>query len=364
MRIHLPRVFVLLSICTSLAAPAHADNRAAPAHADNRADNRASGRQDSFKPGRRDPVRFALIGDVPYRDTDILKLDEVIREINAAPVDFTVHTGDIKSGSSSCADELLQARFDQLQQLKRALVYTPGDNEWTDCHRPAAGGFEPLARLAKLRALFFPKSNWTTGQQKAPVRSQASDPAHAEFVENVLFERGDVVFATLHVVGSNNGHALWAGVGETAALPRQDRIDEVARRTAAVLAWIDATFDLAEQRGAAGVFLAMQADPSLELPEGDPLRTGFEEILSKISARTLALARPVLLGHGDSHLFRVDQLLSGPTLADGVRRLEDFTRVENFGDAEVHWVEVTVDARTPEVFRVQPHIVAANRFAR
>jgi hypothetical protein len=342
----LPRVSALLLLSSLLAAPALADDR-----------------HPSGKPGR-EPVRFALIGDVPYRDPDILKLDEVIREINAAQIDFTVHTGDIKSGSSSCADELLKARFDQLQQLKRPLVYTPGDNEWTDCHRPAAGGFEPLPRLAKVRALFFPKPSWTTGKQKAQVRSQSSDPAYAEYVENVLFERGDVVFATLHVVGSNNDLALWAGVGETAAAPRQDRIDEVARRTKAVLAWIDTAFDLAEQRGASGVFLAMQADPAIEAPKGDPLRNGFEEILAKISARTISFARPVLLGHGDSHLFRVDQLLTGPTLADGERRLEDFTRVENYGDTEVHWVEVQVDARTPEVFRVLPHIVAQNRFAR
>jgi hypothetical protein len=315
-------------------------------------------------PGRngRDPVRFSLIGDVPYRDTDILKFDEVIREINAAGVDFTIHTGDIKSGSSTCADELLQTRFDQLQQLKRPLVFTPGDNEWTDCHRPAAGAFQPLERLAKLRALFFPKPGWTTGKQQLTVRTQASDAAYAEFVENVLFERGDVVFATLHVVGSNNGHALWAGVGETAAAPRQDRIDEVARRTQAALAWLDTAFDLAEQRGASGVFLAMQADPSLELPKGAALRVGFEEILAKITTRVARFARPVLLGHGDSHLFRVDKLLTAPTAADGERRLEDFTRVENFGDLDVHWVEIQVDARTPEVFRVIPHTVEANKF--
>ena len=311
----------------------------------------------------REPLRFSLIGDVPYRDTDILKLDEVIREINASGADFTVHTGDIKSGSSTCADELLQARFDQLQQLKRPLVFTPGDNEWTDCHRPAAGAFQPLERLAKLRTLFFPKPGWTSGKLRLPVRTQSSDPAHAEFVENVLFERGDVIFATLHVVGSNNGHALWAGVGETAAAPRQDRIDEVARRTQAALAWIDNAFDLAEQRGASGVFLAMQADPSLELPKGDALRVGFEEILAKIATRAARFARPVLLGHGDSHLFRVDKLLRAPTVADGEQRLEDFMRVENFGDFDVHWVEVQVDARTPEVFRVIPHTVEANRFS-
>jgi hypothetical protein len=319
----------------------------------------------SFKPHANDAVaRIALIGDVPYRDPDILKLDEVIREINAAPVDITIHTGDIKSGSSLCADELLQARFDQLRTLKRPLVYTPGDNEWTDCHRPAAGAFNPLERLAKLRALFFPQPQLSLGKQPMRVRSQAADAAHAEFVENVRFVRADVVFATLHVVGSNNGLALWAGIGETAAAPLQERLDEVARRTAATLAWIDASFDEAEQRGSAGVLFAMQADPNLELVKGDPARQGFEEILAKLSERSVRFARPVLVAHGDSHFFRFDKPLFGKTVSQGEQRLEDFSRVENFGDLDVHWVEIRVDARTPEVFQAIPHIVDANRFER
>lgn len=313
---------------------------------------------------RPEPVQVALIGDVPYRDTDILKLDEVIREINDARIDFTIHTGDIKTGSTTCADELLQQRFDQLTAFKRPLVFTPGDNEWTDCHRPAAGTFPPLERLTKLRSLFFPKPGLSLGREKLRVNTQAKDPQFAEFVENVRFEKGDVVFATLHVVGSNNGLALWNGIGETAAAPRQDRIDEVARRTAAVLAWIDATFDEAEARGSSGILFAMQADPAAESAKGSALRQGFEEILDKLSKRSAAFARPVLLAHGDSHFFRFDQPLFAPTLADGERRIEDFMRVENFGDAEVHWVEIEVDARTPEVFRVHPHIVEANRFAR
>lgn len=309
-------------------------------------------------------TQFALVGDVPYRDGDIAKFDEVIREINASRMEFTVHTGDIKSGSSLCSDALLEARFKQLQQLKRPLVYTPGDNEWTDCHRPAAGGYEPLERLAKLRALFFPRPHLTTGKLPMRVRSQAEDPAHAEFVENVMFERNGVVFATVHVVGSQNGYAPWSGIGETEQSPRQDRIDEVERRIRAAVAWIDEAFDLAEKRGAAGVFLAMQANPAIEAQEGSSARLGFDEIVSKISERTVAFGRPVLVAHGDSHYYRYDKPLLAATQGDGQRRVEDFSRVENFGDADVHWVEIIADPRTPEVFRVVPHVVESNRFDR
>lgn len=309
-------------------------------------------------------TQFALIGDTPYRDTDIPMLDEVLREINAADMEFTVHTGDIKSGSSLCSDDLLRVRLNQLQQLRRALVYTPGDNEWTDCHRPAAGAYQPLERLAKLRSLFFPRPGFSLGKLPMRVRAQSSDPAFASFVENVLFVKNSVVFATLHVVGSNNDLALWNGVGETAAAPRQDRLDEVARRTAAALAWIDTAFDEAEARGAAGVFLAMQANPALESVAGAPERVGFEEIIARISARTVAFGRPVLVAHGDTHYFRYDKPLIAPTRSAGPRRVEDFARVENFGDTDVHWVEIIADPQTPEVFRVVPHIVESNRFER
>lgn len=309
-------------------------------------------------------TRIALIGDVPYRDGDIAKLDEVLREINGSRVDMTIHTGDIKSGSSPCNDELLQVRLDQLQQLTRPLVYTPGDNEWTDCHREAAGKFDPLERLAKLRSLFFPRPGQTLGKRPMRVRTQASEPGYEEFVENVRFVRGDVAIATLHVVGSNNGLAPWSGIGETAAEPRAERISEVDRRIAAALAWVDATFDEAEQRGAAGVLLAMQANPAIEASEGAPERLGFEQILAKISARRVAFARPVLVAHGDSHYQRYDRPLIAPTLDEGRRRLEDFSRVENFGDTDVHWVEIVVDTRTPELFRVLPHVVEQNRFRR
>ncbi|MFT3923799.1 MAG: hypothetical protein QM778_14800 [Myxococcales bacterium] len=339
----------LLSAMSAVASPALADGPLSRAI-------------DLFE--RLEKTQFAVIGDTPYRDTDIPMLDEVLREINASGMEFTVHNGDIKSGSSLCSDDLFQVRFNQLQQLRRPLVYTPGDNEWTDCHRPAAGGYQPLERLAKIRSLFFANPNFTTGKLPMRVRSQSSDPAYATFVENALFVKNDIVFATVHVVGSNNNRATWSGIGETAAAPRQDRLAEVAARTAAALAWIDKAFDEAEARGAAGVFLAMQANPAFESAQGSPERLGFDEIVQRISDRTVAFARPVLVAHGDSHYFRYDKPLIAPTLSVGPRRLEDFARLENFGDTDVHWVEVVADPKTPEVFRIVAHIVQSNRFER
>ena len=49
------------------------------------------------------------------------------------------------------------------------------------------------------------------------------------------------------------------------------------------------------------------------------------------------------------------------------RRLENFTRVETFGDNadsgnnDVQWLKVLVDSRSREVFRYQPQIIPGNR---
>ncbi|MET0285400.1 MAG: hypothetical protein ABW352_13050, partial [Polyangiales bacterium] len=108
--------------------------------------------------------------------------------------------------------------------------------------------------------------------------------------------------------------------------------------------------------------------PAIEAEVGSALRKGFDEILAKLADRSVAFNRPVVLAHGDSHYFRVDKPLPAPTqdenVKDAVRRLEDFTRVETFGDGEVHWIEVVADPKTPEVFRFSARIVEANKYAR
>jgi hypothetical protein len=74
----------------------------------------------------------------------------------------------------------------------------------------------------------------------------------------------------------------------------------------------------------------------------------------------LDFGKPVLLAHGDSHTFRFDKPLLHAVAGSGLPALANFSRVENFGSPHVHWVEIRVDAGTPEVFRVVPHYVLAN----
>src|SRR5262249_4810970 len=92
---------------------------------------------------------------------------------------------------------------------------------------------------------------------------------------------------------------------------------------------------------------------------------GFQEFLLALRDQVISFAKPVGYVHGDSHYFRVDK----PLLDSLGRRLENFTRVETFGDNaangnnDVHWVKVLVDAGSREVFAYQEQIVPANRVA-
>ncbi len=310
---------------------------------------------------------FALVGDVPYGAADEPKFDRVIQAVNATPrVRFVLHTGDIKGGGERCDDALLLRRFEQFQRFSMPFVFTPGDNDWTDCHRTTNGTYLPTERLDRLRSIFFPQPGVTSGGRKALVQTQAAQPGFATFVENTMWHFGGAVIGTVHVVGSNNNLAPWNQLdpGDTVLTPRADRIAEFQARQAAAVAWIDTVFNAAATSNAAGVLLAMQANPVFELPATDPSRAGFNAVLERITARAIGFGKPVVIAHGDSHYFRVDKPLRAATTNAGTQTVENVTRVENFGAQEVHWVEVIVNAQDPEVFRFEQRIIDANRFPR
>jgi Calcineurin-like phosphoesterase len=297
------------------------------------------------------PFAFALIGDMPYgadRETPFARLVAEINRNN--DVDFVMHAGDIKAGSERCDDTLIRHRFGLYQTFQRPFVFTPGDNEWTDCHRVNNGQYNPLERLAFLRSVFFPQVGQTTGGHVRPVRSQAEDGAYSEFVENVMFQKQSVMFATVHVVGSNNDLEPWVGISPTdsCTTPLPDRIAEFERRQAAALAWLDEVFAAATDTK--GLFLLIQANP-YNLPSNpQQCPGGFTAFLDHLAMRAQQYARPVVLAHGDDHFFFVDQPL--PNLL--------FSRVQTYGEGRVHWVKVRVDPKSSGVFIIEQRIVRSN----
>ena len=301
--------------------------------------------------GHSQPFEFALIGDMPYHPDDDLKFDRLIEEINQENgLSWVLHTGDVKSGGSPCSDEFLQSRYDLYQQFELPFIITPGDNEWTDCHRPLCGGYDPLERLEAFRSLFYAKPQESLGQRRIPLVSQSQEADYALYVENQRWEKNEVLFATMHIVGSLNGMLPFEG--------RDARDDEEAQhRLQAAVTWLRESFEVARSRGNKGVFLMIHANPGFDQRTDSAMQVGFGPFLNALEEEVIAFQKPVLLAHGDSHYFRYDKpLLHSLTR----RRIENFTRIEAFGDRDIHWVRVGVDSEDPNVFTIRQELVPAN----
>jgi hypothetical protein len=308
---------------------------------------------------------IAFIGDQQYNRASEAQYPHIMAELNRSDLAFIVHVGDFKGASSRCDDALFRQRRAGFDASTHPLVYTPGDNDWTDCHAPRAGGYDTEERLSKLRDVFF-DDNQSLGQRKLTLERQSDTPQYSKFRENARWTFGNVLFVTLHMVGSNNN---------LGRVPKADA--EYRDRNAANLAWLRESFAVAKRGGAKAVAIFMQANPRFEfrLPSGrvnllgirpSPKKpSGFTDFIFALEDEVLAFKKPVVLLHGDSHYFRIDKPLfrtgeDGP--ANFGHQIENFTRVETFGFPETHWVRVIVDPSDPHVFTFKEQIVDKNRY--
>jgi hypothetical protein len=289
---------------------------------------------------------FVALGDMPYNTPEINRdqaFERLIAAINRVQPAFSIHIGDFKSGSTLCDD----ATFDRVHAwfltFEQPLVYTPGDNEWTDCHRKNNGPFDPLERLAKLRKQFFPSAT-SLGKVTLPVTRQSDVSSFKSMVENARWSLHGVMFVTVHVVGSNNN-----------LRQDHDAALEFLERNRANIAWINEAFAAAKTEQARGLVFAMQADPGFKSRHGDG--SGFQDTIEALAKNAAAFGKPVLLVHGDSHEFVIDQPLRHP---DGKKLLDNVIRLEVFGDANVHAVRVMVRPQDPMLFAFQPLFVPEN----
>ncbi len=322
---------------------------------------------------------IGLWGDLPYSTLQAtIGVPNLIADMNAQDVVFSVHDGDLKTGNGSpvCDDSLYSQALDTFNSLKAPAMFTPGDNEWTDCDRPNNGGFNSLERLTHERQVFF-STPYSLGRhrmrqrvQTEPLCQGVTDPVtltkvSVPCVENRRWSVGDVVYATLNIQGSCNN---LCGDGSDA--------DEYAARNEADIHWMKEAFAHAIDQHARAIMFISQADPGFsesefDAPQRDPETLGetdgdpdgFQEFLRALRDQVIAFGKPVVYVHGDSHYFRIDK----PLVDDQGLRVETFTRVETFGDHaeggtnDVNWVKVRVDPDSREVFAFQPQVVPANR---
>ena len=278
------------------------------------------------------PLTFVAIGDMPYRTMDFAPFETLLSSIDAATPDVTIHVGDIKGGGTPCDDDTILRQRDYMDGLSGAVVFTPGDNEWTDCHRKSAGRFDPLERLAFLRAQFFAAARSRGRAPRELERQSDSGPEFAQMVENARWSQSGVRFVTAHVVGSNNN------------LDRENpaAVAEYETRDAANVAWIRETFALAAPERAHAVVLAIHADLFLTMGIGG----GFRNTLEAIGEGAKAFGGPVLVVHGDGHEYTIDT----PFRDSLGNQLSNVFRLEVPGAADIRAVRVTIDPSAPTMF--------------
>lgn len=295
--------------------------------------------------------------------------------LNKENLAFVVHVGDFEADPTPyernpdkitmpCTDENFQRVLATFQKSANPFIFTPGDNDWSDCHKLKARKVDPMERLAKVREMFFPEGR-SLGQKTIAVDSQAKEPDFKQYRENLTWSFNGVTFATLHIVGSNNNKGV---------TPEMDV--EHAERTKANIAWMKKAFADAKAKNSIGLVLLTQANPGFEtqwtpslvrryflrFPEVKIPKqlapSGYDEILDALAVEMETYKKPTLFVHGDTHIFHV----SKPLLSKKTKRIfENFTRIETFGDPDTHWVRITIDPSKPALFTIESEIVPENK---
>jgi hypothetical protein len=315
---------------------------------------------------------IALIGDMPYGTANEPRYERVIADINKYTVEFTAHIGDTKSGSTRCDDSHYVKTLNWFNTFQSPLLYSVGDNEWTDCLRTNNGAFNPLDRLALIRKTYFP-TNMSLGLHPIALQRQSDDPKYALYVENAMLVKAPVVFVTIHMPGSNNNLEYKSAQG--AANPFYDNDKEYMARNAANLAWLHKAFQTARDTKSLGVMILTQAntfESFMDTSTGST-HSGFADFIAALRDETRAFKGEVVMVSGDSHYMRVDKPLTDqyPACTAGQsdckpfdaaldargNTILNFTRLEVPGSGNVHWVLAHIRPTNRNLFQFEFMIV-------
>jgi len=254
---------------------------------------------DLTHPATEESSQFVVISDMPYTDMEYALLEHpdgaIAKAIKALNPSVLIHLGDFKKSRLSCSDELYKDSYRQIAHLNpHKTVFTPGDNDWTDCDRfMLSTRHDELERLDYLRQLFFHQDpQQLTKDIPGLIRQEG-------FIENAFWRIGPIVFATLHIPGTNNGRKEILRSDVQAALDEADYRDQSNEK------WLQQLFAAAES--AQAVVIAFHAD-MFDFDHDQPAcsaenRTdcdGYRMLRELIKNYSLQFKKPVLAIHGDT----------------------------------------------------------------
>lgn len=265
---------------------------------------------DLTQPDTATPTRFVVMGDMPYTDTEYALLEQpdgaIAKAIKALNPPVLIHLGDFKRGRLSCDDERYKDHYRQIAYLNpHRTVYTPGDNDWTDCDRfTFSTRHDELERLTYLRQLFFHQDPLQLTKDIAGLVRQEG------FIENARWQMGSVVLTTLHIPGTNNGRK------EILRSDTQYALDEADYRDQSNEKWLNQLFTAAES--AQAVVIVFHAD-IFEFDHNSPVCTadnrtecdGYRMIRNLIKNKAAQFKKPILVIHGDTPAYCLHQPYPG-----------------------------------------------------
>jgi len=298
-----------------------------------------------FSQNKEKPFTFFVLGDMPYHlPEDNAKFENVINALNKQKQEFNVFVGDFKSSKTPCSDTAYKKILNYFNSFKKPLIYTPGDNEWTDCGKKEAGTFNTSERLKAIRTQFFNDTLHSLGKSKMKLDSESSNLDYAKYVENKKWDYNGISFATIHIVGSNNNF-------DTDSIKSNEEFFE---RSKANIFWLNEVFKKAKANKSLGIVIFEHAD----MISPDKGKEGFVAFLKELQKLVEAYKKPVLLINGDSHEFKVDKpLYENEELRKSVL---NFTRLQVFGEADMHAVRVTINPKNPALFEINQYWIPEN----
>ena len=255
-------------------------------------------------------VQFAAFGDLPYdvtvsddgrTDTSVY-LESIVPMLrDRDDVAFVIHYGDTGRPKSACSDDWLRAQRRLWSEgIRKPVLYTPGDNDWTDCDRKnVPNRVSEVERLEAVRRIMF--------STPPPVDASWRAARQDHQPENATWWVDSVRFVSVHVVGTSNGRAqiLIDCCERTLAL--------VDQRDAANRVWLERAFASATDGDTHALVIVTHVDP---FGPDDLESTPYERCIAKPAYAALCeqiargaanLGKPVLLVHGDSNAYCLDQ---------------------------------------------------------
>jgi len=309
------------------------------------------------------PVRytFAVIAGTLQSPADEAPTQRLIDAIGRdRDMSFIVYDGNLKGAKEACRDSLYERRQTLLEASRPALIFIPGQHDWTDCGTTEAGGFDPVERLDQLRQTVFADAS-SMGQNPLALTRESEVSRFRPYRENVRWQLGDTVFIGLNAPDPNN-HYLTAG----------GRNGEFEDRVVANAFWLEHAAEYAKRRDARAIVVFIQGDLDPERYERpdrfawlrfarNSHRDGFLELKRSLVKAAEIFRGPVLLIHCDDQRAAGGFVIDQPLRNDKGEVVTNLTRIAIAPRNRLdQWIQIEADMARRPPFRVSVRDVPKN----